>query len=239
MNCSDELASKLDRFCIPVDVEQVAVITSGSWNANTGVCTLFERAGEHWKRTGVAKRVVLGRNGLGWGLGLHAGVGDGPLKVEGDGRSPAGAFELGTAFGYSPSPPDGMLMPYRSAGKNDFFVDDPRAPDYNRWVNLTGDENPDEHWSSFERMRRPDGLYELGIVVLHNSDPVVNGRGSAIFIHLWRSPGAATAGCTALSKKSMLYLLKWLDPDRKPLLIQLPEEEVDHFSLCTPGSSLH
>jgi len=47
----------------------------------------------------------LGRAGLAWGLGLHGNPPfPGPIKREGDGRSPAGAFELSSAFGYAPRP---------------------------------------------------------------------------------------------------------------------------------------
>jgi len=230
LHCSDDLTTKLEDFGIAGNVGQAVVVTSASWESSTGTLSLFERVGKDWKRRGEPLDVVLGKNGMGWGLGLHSEKDDGPLKVEGDGRSPAGVFELGTSFGYSPSPPAGTMMPYRAIGANDFFVDDPQARDYNRWVTLSGGEDPDGHWNSYERMLRPDGLYELGVVVRHNSDPVVSGRGSAIFIHLWRSPANSTSGCTAMSKESLTGLLKWLNPERRPLLIQLPEEELNRFS---------
>jgi L,D-peptidoglycan transpeptidase YkuD (ErfK/YbiS/YcfS/YnhG family) len=230
MHCSDDLATKLEELSIPVDVGQLVFVTSSSWTARTGTISRFERAGKDWKRSGPPRDVVLGRNGMGWGLGLHSEQRDGPLKVEGDGRSPAGVFELGTSFGYAASPPAGVMMPYRVIGENDFFVDDPQANDYNRWVTLSRGEDPEKYWASYETMLRPDGLYALGVVVRHNTDPAVAGRGSAIFLHLWRSPSAATSGCTAMSKEDLIELLAWLNPEKRPLLIQLPREELNRIT---------
>ena len=70
-------------------------------------------------------------------------------------------------------------------------------------------------------MRRDDHVYELGVVVEHN-DACVPGRGSAIFLHVWREPGAPTAGCTSMARDDLLRLLRWLDPAAEPLLVQLP-----------------
>ena len=73
-------------------------------------------------------------------------------------------------------------------------------------------------------MKRDDDLYELGIVVEHNMHPFQKGRGSAIFLHVWRRADQPTAGCTAMSRADMLRLLQWLDPSGKPFLLQLPGE---------------
>ena len=78
-------------------------------------------------------------------------------------------------------------------------------------------------------MRRPDDQYRLGVVVQHNADPVVAGRGSCIFLHIWMGPKVGTSGCTAVEAKHMEALLRWLDPQAKPVFIQLPESEYVHL----------
>ena len=83
-----------------------------------------------------------------------------------------------------------------------------------------------KRWTSYERLKRKDSLYELGIVVRHNRNPIISGKGSAIFIHVWRNQNTGTLGCTAIEKASLLDLLNWLDPEKKPLLIQMPESEM-------------
>ena len=34
---------------------------------------------------------------------------------------------------------------------------------------------------------------------------------SAIFLHVWKEPGAPTCGCTAMAREDLLELLRWLD----------------------------
>jgi L,D-peptidoglycan transpeptidase YkuD (ErfK/YbiS/YcfS/YnhG family) len=78
-------------------------------------------------------------------------------------------------------------------------------------------------------MKRRDHLYELGLVVKHNMEPAIAGKGSAIFLHVWRSPGAPTLGCTAMNKQELIRLLTWLDPAKQPLFIQAPEGELERL----------
>jgi L,D-peptidoglycan transpeptidase YkuD (ErfK/YbiS/YcfS/YnhG family) len=88
------------------------------------------------------------------------------------------------------------------------------------------ENEPQNYWPSVERMKRRDHLYELGLIVKHNTEPAIAGKGSAIFFHVWRSLGAPTLGCTAMDKQELNHLLTWLDPDKHPLLIQVPETEL-------------
>jgi L,D-peptidoglycan transpeptidase YkuD (ErfK/YbiS/YcfS/YnhG family) len=87
-------------------------------------------------------------------------------------------------------------------------------------------------WNSSEHMRSTGELYRWGIVVGHNGmasevngNPSTPGGGSCIFLHIWRSPGQGTVGCTAMPQVELETLLTWLDPKRKPLLVQLPASE--------------
>ena len=139
-------------------------------------------------------------------------------KKEGDRRSPTGIFRLGTAFGYGPSV--ATKMPYRQATEEDFWVDDVDSEDYNKWV-----RGPPKA-ASAEKMKREDGLYKYGIVIEYNTDPVIKGRGSAIFLHRWGGRGRPTLGCVATPEGNVLRLLEWLDPAKKPLIILGTEAEL-------------
>jgi L,D-peptidoglycan transpeptidase YkuD (ErfK/YbiS/YcfS/YnhG family) len=75
-------------------------------------------------------------------------------------------------------------------------------------------------------MKRGDDLYEYGVWVLYNSNPVSAGNGSCIFIHVWRNEHSGTAGCTAMSKDNILKLIHWLDKKKSPVLLQVVEEDV-------------
>jgi L,D-peptidoglycan transpeptidase YkuD (ErfK/YbiS/YcfS/YnhG family) len=72
---------------------------------------------------------------------------------------------------------------------------------------------------SFEFLRRADHLYKWGIVIEYNTQPVIPGKGSAIFLHIWRQPGVATAGCVAMGEEQLVGLLQWLNPVKHPVII--------------------
>ncbi len=91
---------------------QMLVVTTPGWNAVRGTLYAFERgtdgrwAPARWTAGAAAEdaargvSIVVGKNGTAWDPGLVPPIA-GPTKVEGDGRSPAGAFALGTAFGFA------------------------------------------------------------------------------------------------------------------------------------------
>ena len=171
-------------------------------------------------------------------------------KAEGDGRSPMGVFALGPAFGYgsaSLAVSTGIRVAYLPVVDRHHWVDDRNSNWYNRLVDRTRVANPD--WTSDETMRRSDELYRWGLVVGHNhpvplgiaslsneipdpkpfrlpadgpvpTDSPIPGAGSAIFMHIWRSPDSGTAGCTAMTRENIEQLLAWLDPAGEPVLVQ-------------------
>ena len=218
---------------------QMIVVTTLDWNAVEGQLQRYERATPHqaWQRVGEPISIVVGKNGLGWGLGViptddpKVRVASGPVKKEGDGKAPAGVFALGTAFGYAPQPLPGSKLSYLSLTASVECVDDTGSKYYNRLLDRSA-ATPD--WNSSEHMLRSDELYRWGIVVNHNrmvaeSQPPAPGGGSCIFLHIWRGPGQGTVGCTAMPRGELESLLTWLDPTRKPLLVQLPAPEYERL----------
>ena len=87
------------------------------------------------------------------------------------------------------------------------------------WCDLHGVTRGKTRATSFEKMRRDDDLYKLGIVVEYNTHPVNKGYGSAIFFHLWRGKGRATEGCIALSEDDLSKIVRWLDPAAAPVVM--------------------
>jgi L,D-peptidoglycan transpeptidase YkuD (ErfK/YbiS/YcfS/YnhG family) len=137
-------------------------------------------------------------------------------KREGDGRTPSGVFSIKRGFGYFPLE---TKLPYIVLTPDLIWVDDPRSPEYNRLVSLDR-----VHPASYETMRRKDDLYKYGVVIEYNTDPVVSGLGSAIFLHIWRDSDSPTAGCVAVSEENMLRILRWLDPAKAPVAVLGAEE---------------
>jgi L,D-peptidoglycan transpeptidase YkuD (ErfK/YbiS/YcfS/YnhG family) len=218
---------------VPADplagARQLVLVTTGSWDDHQGTLRRFERSADAapWREV-AAFDVSIGRNGSAWGIGLHdaADEDDGPRKREGDGRSPAGVFALGTAFGYAPAAASGL--PYRAMQASDWCMDVPTSPHYNRIVDARQVGEAAVQGSS-EPMRldlhgQGDPRYRLGFVIGHNPGNVPQG-GSCIFAHLWRTPGEPTAGCTAMADADMEAMLEWLDADRTPRFVLLPDAE--------------
>jgi L,D-peptidoglycan transpeptidase YkuD (ErfK/YbiS/YcfS/YnhG family) len=184
------------------DSGQVLVVQAGKSESAAAEAVAWERSRSgRWQPAFGPLPAVIGGNGF-----APAGG-----KREGDGRTPSGVFLLGFAFGYGPSAP--TRMPYRQAQNESIWVDDASSPDYNRWTTKGASRA-----SSFEWMKRKDGLYRYGLVVEYNMNPVVSGKGSAIFLHVWKGPGEPTAGCVALAEPDVLRILGWLDPALKPAI---------------------
>jgi L,D-peptidoglycan transpeptidase YkuD (ErfK/YbiS/YcfS/YnhG family) len=219
-----QVTQQVAQLNLPEVSTQVLLVTSADWDASTASLQRLEKNTVGWQLVGDAIPVRVGRNGLGWGVGLHLDGAGGVQKAEGDGKAPAGIFPLGTVFGYASHPPPGVQMPYRMASERDYFIDAVESPDYNRWRSLapTQVNEPKQHWRSFERMRRDDHQYEYGVIVGHNLFPTVAGRGSAIFLHVWLNPDTPTSGCTAMAQADLLAVLAWLKLAANPLLVQVP-----------------
>ena len=62
-------------------------------------------------------------------------------------------------------------------------------------------------------MWRDDALYDIVVVLDHNTRPRLRGRGSAVFIHLARENYAPTEGCIALKSHDLRLLLEACRPD--------------------------
>jgi D-alanyl-D-alanine dipeptidase len=206
---------------------QLVLVIAEDWSATSATLQRYqrERTDGPWQRTGQSVAVSIGKTGLAWGLGVHGGpLASGPVKHEGDGKAPAGAFALPFAFGYaSKEDARSVKLPYVPLSADVFGVDDVKSKHYNQLV--WADEIRDKDWDSAETMRRADGLYEWGVFVNHNTAPAIAGAGSCIFLHIWRGPNQPTAGCTAMGREEMISLLAWLDPRARPVLVQLPREE--------------
>ncbi len=181
---------------------QIIVVRNDGPLPHISTLHTFEKKGGTWTPVIGPVRTMTGRNGF-------AAAAE---KRESDGRTPMGIYPLGLVFGYGGTVDS--RMPYRQMTAQDIWVDDPCSPDYNR-LKKKGETRA----RSFEDMVLPDHRYRYGIVVEYNTSPVVPGRGSAIFIHIWKDETTATSGCVALSEQNILKLIRWLDPAHKPLIV--------------------
>ncbi|CAA6808835.1 MAG: Gll0911 protein [uncultured Sulfurovum sp.] len=207
---------------IPSDSSQLLLVTTDNWSTKNGTLQRYERTNNQWVKVGESLSIVIGRNGLGWGKGLHTTPSNAQyIKKEGDGKAPAGLFSLGSGFGYSSTNFE-MKFPYATYKTTDHCVDDSSSQWYNQIIDS---KKIAKDYKSFEHMKMRNNLYKYGITVNHNPQQITQG-GSCIFIHIKNKSGKGTAGCTAMREDEIVTILKWLKENKKPLLLQLPEEEM-------------
>ncbi|HEV7991926.1 MAG TPA: L,D-transpeptidase family protein [Gemmatimonadaceae bacterium] len=201
---------------------QLVLVTTPAWDSTSGTLRQYERdrPGQPWRAVGAAIPIVLGQTGLAWDDAIGVAAPGEPVKREGDGKSPAGAFALDTAFGFSDRESlSWVRLPYLQLQRSTECVDDSRSAHYNTIVDRTRVSAVD--WTSSERMRAID-QYTFGVHVAYNAAPPRAGRGSCIFLHVWAGPTSVTAGCTAMESTALQELMRWLAPDRRPMIAQLP-----------------
>ena len=211
---------------VPETSRQMVVVISPSFQTSEARLYRFQRENgdKAWMNYSEPIPAIVGKNGMGWGRGLHTLEGViGPVKREGDGKSPAGVFSLSTAFGFAdPVDMTALKLPYVHIREMVECVDDPGSVHYNAIVHREEVERVD--WHSSERMWRAKTWYEQGVVVDHNRHPGEPHAGSCIFLHNWANPRDSTSGCTALDPRNMQDILYWLDATQNPVLVQVPEE---------------
>jgi L,D-peptidoglycan transpeptidase YkuD (ErfK/YbiS/YcfS/YnhG family) len=121
--------------------------------------------------------------------------------------TPAGRYPLRRVlYRADRLPTPTSALPVAALAPDDGWCDDPADAAYNRPVKLP-------YGGRHERLWRDDGLYDVIVVIGHNDDPVVPGRGSAVFLHVAGPGYPPTDGCVALALRDLLELLAAVSRD--------------------------
>lgn len=148
-------------------------------------------------------RVILGTREFRCALGTAGIIAE---KREGDGATPVGRFPLRRVlYRADRMPPPETGLPTAALRPNDGWCDAPDDPHYNRQVSLP-------YSASHERLWRDDSIYDIIVILGHNDDPPVPGRGSAIFLHIARPGYTGTEGCVALALDDLKTALAACSP---------------------------
>ena len=120
-------------------------------------------------------------------------------KREGDGATPVGCWQTGAGAlsrRPRPAPRYGVCRSRPSAATMAGAMRPPTATTIGPCASPTP--------ASAERLWRTDRLYDVVVVLSHNTRPRVRGGGSAIFMHVARAGYAPTEGCIALRREHLL-----------------------------------
>ncbi len=186
--------------------KQLIVITVNNSNSIHAKIQLWQKASTNssWNKYGKAFPAVIGKNG------------STENKLEGDNKTPAGIFPIHTAFGMASHGSKLTMMSYIHITPTTVCVDDPKSKFYNQIVDSKSIK-PD--WRSYEPMALYSTTYALGLMVGSNMNPIVPGKGSCIFLHIWINKDTPTPGCVAVSKNNMQKIFAWLQPSDNPKVL--------------------
>ena len=182
---------------------QLVTVDAQSLAATAAVVRLWERSGTCWRPVAGPWSARVGRHGL---SARHR---------EGDGTTPLGTFALGSlVYGVAPDP--GVRFRYHRLACGDWWDEDPSSPTYNSFEHVACAARPPFAAGS-EALWEQTVAYRHFAVVRFNDDPVVPGRGSAIFVHA--DTGHATNGCISLPLPRLVRLLRLLRPAAVPRIL--------------------
>ena len=148
----------------------------------------------------------IGKNGI---ISQH-------LKTEGDCSTPAGLWKLKTLY-YREKKFELVVkniskkIKIKKISKNIGWCDDINNNFYNKEIEII--KNNIFFNGHYEKLYRDDSAYDIFFELGYNDNPIINGKGSAIFLHCSFENLRSTAGCVAISKKNFHYLLDNLEAD--------------------------
>ncbi len=194
------MSRDIDLAFIPLECKQLLVTrVSGHKHHQAQVIALEKREGE-WRESFGPFEAVIGTNGI---------TED---KREGDGKTPVGLYPLLAVFGWKEH--QVRHMPFISIHGYLEAIDDPASRYYNQIVDCRLIHDPD--WQSSEKMQEVGSPYEIGVVIGYNMPYPIAGKGSCIFLHVFQSIEAGTAGCIALPLQHVKRIAEWLRSDLSP-----------------------
>ena len=134
-------------------------------------------------------RCALGKNGI-------------KKKVkEGDFITPKGKYKLIKIY-YRPDRIKKINSPLKKIKikKNMGWCDDVNSKYYNKQIKINDK-------ISHEKLYRNDNVYDIIVVLNYNLNPIIKGKGSAIFLHVAKKNYSKTQGFIALKKNELLNLV--------------------------------
>lgn len=182
---------------------QLVTVASVRNTSTSGMLRAWEKRGECWAPVAGPWPAWLGQRGI----SEH--------KREGDRTTPSGAFGFQRVmYGLAANP--SVRYRYHRIVCGDWWVEDSRSPYYNQFRHVRCGARPPFRITS-EDMSRSPTAYRYLAVIDYNTNPIVPGRGSGIFLHV--SHGNPTLGCVSLPLPQLLTILRWLRPAKEPQIV--------------------
>jgi len=210
--------------------KQMVLVVASHQDSSEAFLSTYERndSKSEWHKVKNEFNVIVAKRGLAWGNGLHTISNEEVSKHEGDFKSPEGVFELSKVFGFlDVEDAKNIKMPYVHISKMLECIDDESSKYYNNLIERDLVDSVD--WNSSEEMIKYKTWYDFGVVINHNTNPIIKGSGSCIFLHYWEDENDSTIGCTAMEPEKMRDIIYWLDSISNPVLVQLSRVHYEKY----------
>ncbi|MCT8332550.1 L,D-transpeptidase family protein [Leptospira sp. 85282-16] len=181
--------------------EQILFITAKP-GETTGYLDFYALTEGEWAPVLEKIPVHLGKSGLTRGED----------KREGDGNTPAGIFPLKRILGKQKR--EIQNLEYTEIKKYHHWNDSSSSKNYNQLITHK-EKGAVALWNS--------SIYDLLIVIEHNTKPAIPGLGSMIFLHPWNED-KPTSGCIGISKEILETIVLKLDGNKNPSILILSLE---------------
>lgn len=180
---------------------QVITVVAPSRSSTTAILQRWTKSGPAWSAVGGSVTAHLGSAGL----TQH--------PSESVAATPLGSFTLTQAFGKLANP--GTALPYVQTTPDDWWISQ-SGPLYNTRQRCSSgcaftQGDPNEH------LYYETPYYDYAVVMDVNVNPVVQGAGSAFFLHV--TDGGPTAGCVSIPANDLVSLMQWLSPSAAPRIL--------------------
>ena len=138
-------------------------------------------------------------------------------RLQSTNTTPAGVMNIIGSFGVNSNP--GTKLNYTELENNMYWDLNNGSENYNRMVSY----NPGgdcEHLIYYKKQ------YEYSLITDYNYNQISN-KGGAIFIHCLGN--GATGGCVSMPREKLVEILKWLDPEKNPKILVIPQYDMDNY----------
>ena len=141
-------------------------------------------------------KCAIGKKGIGY------------KKKEGDLITPKGEFKIKFVLYREDRVKIFTKLKKKVIKKDMGWCDDPKSKSYNKLIKLPFSYN-------YEKLYRKENIYDIILVLSYNMNPIVNNKGSAIFIHVAKKNFKNTEGCVAIKKQDLLKIVKEIKKNSK------------------------
>ena len=194
INSDSEPVFDVSKLKISSKTDQIMLVIPKKYDSYPAELYYYIKSGNKWNEF-LKTKAKIGRDGLG-------------LQSEYDMKSPVGCFKFNKYFGIAKNP--GTNMTYIQLNSSLYWVSDPKSSRYNQMVNIETFKDFNEQIS--EHLIEEAIAYQYVMSINYNEEAIPY-KGSAIFLHCFKTNVTFTAGCVAVSKDDMINILKNVSED--------------------------